>query len=112
MEVQSGKPREMFSFPLCGPKSLRLRSLEPRRCRSACATAGRAPGQVVEPDRARLLAIRYSEPFHGDGQAFFAAAVKHGLEGIVSKMASSPYRSGPSKAWRKTKNVTESEFVL
>jgi bifunctional non-homologous end joining protein LigD len=38
--------------------------------------------------------------------------VKHGLEGIVSKRAMSPYRNGPSKAWLKTKNVTESEFVL
>jgi bifunctional non-homologous end joining protein LigD len=43
---------------------------------------------------------------------FFAAAVKHGLEGIVSKRAASCYRSGPSKAWIKTKNVIESEFVL
>jgi ATP-dependent DNA ligase len=37
---------------------------------------------------------------------------KHGLEGVVSKRAASRYRSGPSKAWIKTKNVTESEFVL
>ena len=44
--------------------------------------------------------------------AFFAAAVKHGLEGIVSKRAASRYRSGPSKAWIKTKNVVESDFVL
>lgn len=57
-------------------------------------------------------AIRYSEHFEGDGAAFFAAAVKHGLEGIVSKRAASRYRSGPSKAWIKTKNVVESEFVL
>ena len=38
--------------------------------------------------------------------------MKHGLEGIVSKRAASRYRSGPSKAWIKTKNVVESEFVL
>jgi ATP-dependent DNA ligase len=35
-----------------------------------------------------------------------------GLEGIVSKRAQSPYRSGPSKAWLKTKNVVESELIL
>jgi DNA ligase D-like protein (predicted ligase) len=58
------------------------------------------------------FAIRYSGHFEGDGPAFFAAAVKHGLEGIVSKRTTSRYRSGPSKAWMKTKNVTESEFVL
>ena len=33
------------------------------------------------------FAIRYSGHFEGDGPAFFAAAVKHGLEGIVSKRA-------------------------
>jgi bifunctional non-homologous end joining protein LigD len=27
-----------------------------------------------------------------------------GLEGIVSKRTDAPYRSGPSKAWVKTKN--------
>jgi hypothetical protein len=30
----------------------------------------------------------------------------------VSKRAASRYRGGPSKAWIKTKNVAESEFVL
>jgi ATP-dependent DNA ligase len=28
-----------------------------------------------------------------------------GLEGIVSKRAGSPYHSGPSRAWMKTKNT-------
>lgn len=41
------------------------------------------------------FAIRYSEPFEGDGVAFFAAAVKHGLEGIVSKRAMSPIPKWP-----------------
>jgi bifunctional non-homologous end joining protein LigD len=35
-----------------------------------------------------------------------------GLEGIVSKRALSPYKSGPSKFWLKTKNVVESELIL
>jgi bifunctional non-homologous end joining protein LigD len=35
-----------------------------------------------------------------------------GLEGIVSKRALSPYRSGPSKFWLKIKNTVESELVL
>jgi hypothetical protein len=34
------------------------------------------------------------------------------LEGIVSKRALSPYKSGPSKFWLKTKNVVESELIL
>jgi bifunctional non-homologous end joining protein LigD len=39
----------------------------------------------------------------GDGAKLFANACKLGLEGIVSKRLTSPCRSGPSKAWLKTK---------
>jgi bifunctional non-homologous end joining protein LigD len=54
----------------------------------------------------------FSEHHAGDGAALFAAAEQLGLEGIVSKRANSRYRSGPSKAWLKTKCMTESEFIL
>jgi bifunctional non-homologous end joining protein LigD len=58
---------------------------------------------------AKLLAnaprgIQYSEHLEGDGAAIFAHACKLGCEGIVSKHREHPYRSGPSKAWLKTKN--------
>jgi bifunctional non-homologous end joining protein LigD len=36
---------------------------------------------------------------------FFKAAAELGLEGIVSKRATSLYPSGPSKNWLKTKNM-------
>ena len=78
---------------------MRQRELLDRRARLS---------EIIKP----AFAIRYSEHFEGEGPAFFAAAVKHGLEGIVSKRTASRYRSGPSKAWIKTKNVVESEFVL
>ena len=64
--------------------------------------------EIIKP----LFAIRYSEHFEGDSAVFFAAAAQHGLEGIVSKRAASRYRSGPSTAWIKTKNVIERDFVL
>ena len=48
--------------------------------------------------------IQYSEHLEGDGAAIFAHACKLGAEGIVSKHREHPYRSGPSKAWLKTKN--------
>jgi ATP-dependent DNA ligase len=48
--------------------------------------------------------IQYSEHLEGDGAAIFAHACKLGCEGIVSKHREHPYRSGPSKAWLKTKN--------
>ncbi len=48
--------------------------------------------------------IQHVEHFEGDGNEMFAAVCKLGLEGIVSKRLEAPYRSGPSKAWLKTKN--------
>ena len=48
--------------------------------------------------------IQYVEHVEGDGDKMFEAACRLGLEGIVSKRMASPYRSGPSKAWLKTKN--------
>jgi bifunctional non-homologous end joining protein LigD len=55
--------------------------------------------------------LQYSEEFTGDAVAFFNSG-KHELEGIVSKRATAPYRSGRTKTWLKTKCFTESEFIL
>jgi bifunctional non-homologous end joining protein LigD len=54
----------------------------------------------------------FSEEFTGDADAFFQACAAHQLEGIVSKLASSRYRSGRSKTWLKTKCFTESSFLI
>jgi ATP-dependent DNA ligase len=56
--------------------------------------------------------IQFSEEFVGDATAFFHACAADELEGIVSKLATSRYRSGRSKAWLKTKCFTEGEFLL
>jgi ATP-dependent DNA ligase len=56
--------------------------------------------------------IQFSDHFEGPGTALFKKACAMGLEGIVSKRALSPYCSGPSKFWLKTKNVVESELIL
>jgi bifunctional non-homologous end joining protein LigD len=45
--------------------------------------------------------IQFSEEFHGNSAAFFKACADKGLEGIVSKHALAPYRSGRSKTWPK-----------
>jgi DNA ligase D-like protein (predicted ligase) len=57
-------------------------------------------------------ALQFSDHFVGDGAEIFKHACAMGLEGIVSKRALSPYKSGPSKFWLKTKNVVESELIL
>jgi ATP-dependent DNA ligase len=54
----------------------------------------------------------FSEEFTGDAAAFFRACADHQLEGIVSKLVSSKYRSGRSKTWLKTKCFTEGSFVI
>ena len=48
--------------------------------------------------------IQYVEHMEGDGAEMFKAVCKLGLEGIVSKRLTAPYRSGPSKNWIKVKN--------
>ena len=55
-------------------------------------------------------AIQFNEHLAHDGPAVFEHACRLGLEGIVSKRIDSPYRSGPSKVWLKSKN-TASEAV-
>src|SRR5262249_24946567 len=48
--------------------------------------------------------IQYVEHTEGDGAEMFADVCKLGLEGIVSKRLTAPYKSGPSKTWIKIKN--------
>lgn len=56
--------------------------------------------------------IIYSEHITEQGEDFFQASCKHELEGIVSKLADSPYRSGRNDLWAKTKCTTRQEFVI
>jgi bifunctional non-homologous end joining protein LigD len=76
-------------------------------------------GQPLVERRAKLKELvpsehpfLFSEEFTGDAAAFFRACADHQLEGIVSKLASSKYRSGRSKTWLKTKCFTESSFLI
>jgi hypothetical protein len=52
----------------------------------------------------RRIGIVLSEHTDEDGALIFRQAYKLGLEGIVSKRLSAPYRSGPSRVWIKVKN--------
>lgn len=56
--------------------------------------------------------VRYSDHVEGNGEQFFAQACKYGVEGIVSKLAGSPYDSTRSKAWLKIKCNQRQEFVI
>ena len=59
-----------------------------------------------------VAALQFSEEFIGDGAALFRGCAIHRLEDIVSKLASSRYRSGRSRSWLKTKCFMESEITL
>jgi bifunctional non-homologous end joining protein LigD len=59
----------------------------------------------------RRLGIVLSEHTDEDGAMIFRQACKLGLEGIVSKRLSAPYRSGPSRDWLKVKNPDSPAMV-
>jgi bifunctional non-homologous end joining protein LigD len=52
----------------------------------------------------RRLGIVLSDHTDEDGALLFVHACRMGLEGILSKRLSAPYRSGPSRDWLKVKN--------
>jgi bifunctional non-homologous end joining protein LigD len=52
----------------------------------------------------RRLGIVLSDHTDEDGALLFVHACRMGLEGIVSKRLSAPYRSGRSRDWLKVKN--------
>ena len=56
--------------------------------------------------------IRYSDHIAGDGDAVFRHASRLGLEGIISKQAAAPYRSGRVKTWLKVKSSQSDSFVI
>lgn len=56
--------------------------------------------------------IRYSEHIQGKGDEFYRHACEYGIEGIVSKLADSPYSSTRNRNWLKVKCNKRQEFVV
>ena len=84
----------LYAFDLLELDSddLRRDPLEVRKATLASVLAKSGPG------------IRLNEHMEGDGPTVFRHACNMGLEGIVSKRRDSPYRSGRSPDWLKSKN--------
>src|SRR5262249_10602250 len=61
---------------------------------------------------ARDSLVRYSDHVLGHGPEFFESAKRMGLEGVVSKRRSAPYRPGRTTDWVKTKALHRQEFVV
>jgi bifunctional non-homologous end joining protein LigD len=91
-----------FAFDLLaeGAKDLRKLPLSERKARLEKLLAKAKPP------------IRLSPYFEGYGDKVVAAFQEKGLEGVVSKKADSPYRSGRSNSWLKVKLVNEQEFTI
>ena len=56
--------------------------------------------------------LRYSDHVEGNGELFFRHACKSGIEGIVSKVRTSPYYSERNRNWLKVKCNKRQEFVV
>lgn len=56
--------------------------------------------------------LRYSDHVEGNGPKFLKQACDFGIEGIVSKLADSPYESTRSHSWQKVKCLRRQEFVI
>jgi bifunctional non-homologous end joining protein LigD len=56
--------------------------------------------------------ILYAEHIVGHGEKLFEAMCGAGQEGIISKRADAPYRSGRTKSWLKIKCTYRQEFVI
>jgi bifunctional non-homologous end joining protein LigD len=68
--------------------------------------------KLIAPS-ARRSPVQYSNHVVGSGPQYFAAACKIGLEGIISKRRSAPYKPGARGGdWVKTKCVQRQEFVV
>lgn len=56
--------------------------------------------------------LRYSDHVHRDGSTFYREACQFQLEGVISKLANAPYRSGRTLDWLKTKCRLRQEFLV
>jgi bifunctional non-homologous end joining protein LigD len=100
----SAAPTAFIAFDLLGEgdEDLRDRPLVERRAR--LEQLFRSPGSPT---------LRLSEQVRGDGRDLYERALKRGWEGLIAKLADSPYKSGKrTPDWRKLKIVQEQEFVV
>ena len=78
---------------------------------TSCALLDRkaALSQLIGKDAGR---VRCSEHFPENGDLVLQHACRLSLEGVVSKQADAPYRSGRGKTWVKSKCSDRQEFVI
>ena len=67
-----------------------------------------ALAEIIPPNAQGML--RYSDHQIDQGPAFLRQACSYGLEGIISKRRTEPYRPGRSASWLKVKCRNREEF--
>lgn len=104
-DLTSGRQDRMvlYAFDLL---HLDGRNLMPLPLSERKAALGRLIG------RKKRGALRFSESLDEQGPALWKRACKLGLEGIISKRADAPYRSGRGHDWLKAKCSDRQEFVV
>ena len=89
----------VFDAPLLEGEDLRALPLEERKSRLA---------RVLKKN----ATVRLSEHLEGEAHEVLDKACKLGLEGLIGKLADSPYVSGRTKAWIKLKCRQRQDFVI
>ena len=89
----------VFDLPWHDGRDLRSLPLLERKERLAAALRWRKPLERVDH-------------IEEAGEAFYQAACREGLEGIIAKRAASPYAGSRSKDWLKFKCSNEQELVI
>jgi len=56
--------------------------------------------------------LRFTEHRDTEGESYYDEACRLGWEGLIAKLADSPYRAGRTKDWLKFKCITGQEFVI
>jgi bifunctional non-homologous end joining protein LigD len=94
-------PVTYYAFDLLGFEDFDLRPLP--------LTARKSVLQRVLPP---LGALRYLEHVEEDGEALYHEAERLGLEGVVAKKATAPYKPGRSAVWLKVRSRKTGDFVV
>ena len=92
----------VFDLLSLGGKDLRKKPLKERRALLAKLMSKKGTSNYLV----------YADYVEGSGPEFFEQACAAGLEGIVSKRADAPYRSGRGRDWLKIKCKRGEEFLI
>ena len=105
--LSEGKSRDLvfFAFDLLHAEGADLRGLPLASRKESLQSFLARPGK---PDPL----IRFVEHFDTGGEAVLKSACRLSLEGVVSKRADAPYRSGRSDTWVKAKCRAGQEVVI